>query len=95
MVARDTLPSVATKEATGPPRHKSKTTNAAKSEVTEAASAIFLSVSQLAVRLQGYRPYVWAQLLRLDGTVPPAAVEIPADLQDMCRCYNRCWMTRF
>ena len=52
----------------------------------EPAAATFLSASDLASRLQGFRSHVWAQLLRLDGgAVPARPVEIPEDLFDTYR----------
>lgn len=49
-------------------------------------SAAFLSASELASRLQGFRVPVWSQLRRLDGVVPARVVEVPEDLQDGYRC---------
>ena len=49
-------------------------------------SAAFLSASELASRLQGFRVPVWSQLRRLDGVIPARVVEIPEDLQDVYRC---------
>ena len=50
-----------------------------------ADSAAFLSASELAARLRGFRTPVWSQLRRLDGVVPSRAVEIPEILLDTYR----------
>ena len=49
-------------------------------------SAAFMSATELAARLQGFRVHVWNQLKRLDGTVPLRPIEIPDDLKDIYRC---------
>ena len=86
VVARDIGPGIGT-----PPKGTSKAAGVGRGTAPgggadEPATATFLSASELASRLQGFRSHVWAQLLRLDGgAVPPRPVEIPEDLFDTYR----------